>query len=417
MRAVLLLIAFSVCLATGWAESTAENFNEASGLDLFPTAGTIWDENSDTVAQRLGLSLESRTSNDASYRRYTGDDVRVLGRRPYSISMSAQDGKPTGLNIIFANKGDSVGVAESGIPGERRPRPTQVLRDYRKAIGEDEKALDEILGKLAGDPVREKTGQSTKMQEKALRRDWNGHSILLVSVRDEYVALRIVPPSELDEKSTIQRVPDKDLREKLAARVERRPNGDVVISDIPMVDQGPKGFCVPATMERMLRYLGIPADMYLLAMAANTQPGGGTSVRDVTFAVGDTVRRHGRRIETINGRPNPWTVAKWIDAGIPVLWALFTSRAVDDRINEHTRLRGGVTDWKTWTESLKPARRDARKLSRQAEEGHVCLIIGYNRATGEIALSDSWGPNYAERWITTDEAEAISQTAMAAIIW
>jgi hypothetical protein len=45
------------------------------------------------------------------------------------------------------------------------------------------------------------------------------------------------------------------------------------------------------------------------------------------------------------------------------------------------------------------------------------LIIGYNRATDEIALSDSWGPSYAERWITADEAEAISQSAMAAITW
>lgn len=417
MKALLWLTAWSVLVATGWAETTAEKFNEAFGLELFPPSGTIWDEDAEAVAHRLGLPLESRTSADASYRHYTGDDVRVLGRRPYSISLSAQDGKPAGLNIIFANKGDSVGDLIRGTPGERRPAPPQILRDYRRAISDDEKTLDELLEKLAGEPVREKTGQSPKMQEKARRRDWNGHSILLISVRDEYVALRVVPPAELDQKSGIERVSGKDLREKLAARVERRSHGDVVISDIPMVDQGPKGFCVPATMERMLRYLGISADMYLLAMAANTQPGGGTRVSDVIYAVGDTARRHGRRIETLTGRPNPATVAKWIDAGLPILWALHTSRTVDERINEHTRLRSGVEDWKTWTESLKPAHREARKLSRQADEGHVCLIIGYNRDTDEIALSDSWGPNYAERWITADEAEAISQGPMATITW
>ena len=32
---------------------------------------------------------------------------------------------------------------------------------------------------------------------------------------------------------------------------------NVVVTDIPMVDQGPKGYCVPATWERYLRYLGI----------------------------------------------------------------------------------------------------------------------------------------------------------------
>jgi hypothetical protein len=33
-----------------------------------------------------------------------------------------------------------------------------------------------------------------------------------------------------------------------------------------MVDQGPKGYCVPATFERAMRTMGIDADMYLLAM-------------------------------------------------------------------------------------------------------------------------------------------------------
>jgi hypothetical protein len=417
MKVLCALIVFSVGLATAFAGTTTEKFNEALALDLFPSSGAIWEEDAGVVAQRLGLPLESSTSADASYRLYTDENFRVLGRRPYSISLNAQQGKPVGLSIIFANKGDSVGDLSRGMPGQRQPTTTQVLRDYRKAISEDEKSLDDLLGQLAGEPVREKIGQTSKLQEKALRWDWNGHAILLVSVRDEYVALRIVPPAELDEKKTIERLSDKALREKLAARIDRRPNGDVVIREIPMVDQGPKGFCVPATMERMLRYLGIPADMYLLAMAANTQPGGGTSVRDVIYAVGDTVRRHGRRIETISGRPNPSMVARWIDAGLPVFWALNTSGAVDARINEHTKLRGAVEDWKVWTESLRPARRDATKLSRQADGGHLCLIIGYNRTTDEIALSDSWGPSYAERWITADEAEALSQGAMAAITW
>jgi hypothetical protein len=39
----------------------------------------------------------------------------------------------------------------------------------------------------------------------------------------------------------------------------------------------------------------------------------------------------------------------------------------------------------------------------------MCLIIGYNKATGEIAISDSWGPRFAERWITVEEATAVSQ--------
>jgi hypothetical protein len=56
-------------------------------------------------------------------------------------------------------------------------------------------------------------------------------------------------------------------------------------------------------------------------------------------------------------------------------------------------------------------------LARGADEGHVCLITGFNAETGEIALSDSWGPDYEERWITEEEAAAISQGSMAVVAW
>ena len=47
--------------------------------------------------------------------------------------------------------------------------------------------------------------------------------------------------------------------------------------------------------------------------------------------------------------------------------------------------------------------------------GHVCLIIGYNKLTGEVALSDSWGPSFAERWVTCEEAKDVSQDAFYVI--
>ena len=45
----------------------------------------------------------------------------------------------------------------------------------------------------------------------------------------------------------------------------------------------------------------------------------------------------------------------------------------------------------------------------------MCMIIGYNEATGELCVSDSWGPQYAERWITMEEANAITQNDLTVI--
>lgn len=418
MRLAAFLLAFSGAIVCARAEvPSAARINEAAGLPVFPDTGTLWEEDADTVAARLGLPLESRTTRDASYRLYPPGGARIFGCRPHSISLSARDGKPAALNIIFANKGDSVGQFVRTAPGERPPRPAKVLREYRTAIADDEEALDALLTELLGPAAAEKTGSGGKLQERSRRRDWSGHALLLVSVRDEYVALRIVPPSEAGDDGRAERVPDQALRARLAEQVERRPNGDVVIRDIPMVDQGPKGFCVPATMERMLRHLGIPADMYLLAMAANTGPGGGTYVADVLAAVRQTAQRHGRRVVTVSGRPSGAAVSSWLESGIPVLWAIGTSGAIDDVINARTQNREKVADYAQWKASLKEARRAARQLARTADEGHVCLITGFNAQTGELALSDSWGPGYGERWITEEEAAAISQGAMAVVAW
>lgn len=415
---VLLLALVLMVGAGAQAEPSAQDLNAAFGWALFPADGILWEEKADDVAHRLGLPLESQTRNDASYRAYPRDDARVLGRRPYAISLNAVDGKPVALNVVFANKGDTVGQFERVMPGERRPpRKTEVLREYRRAIAEDEQALGAILESLLGPAAPERAGGGGKLQERSQRRDWCGHAVLLVSVRDEYVALRIVPSAELDDGGTVERMSSREMRERLAALVLRRPNGDVLVEDIPMVDQGPKGFCVPATMERMLRHLGIPSDMYLLAMAANTQPGGGTTVRDVLYAVGQTARKHGRRLVTVNGRPDPSSVATWIEAGIPVLWSMNTSDEVNAMIDEHTRERQKVEDWGAWKARLKDRRREAKKTTRSAEDGHVCLITGFNRETGEIAISDSWGPGYEERWLTKDAAQAISTGSMAVVAW
>lgn len=418
MRAAALLFSLLVgIIPVSAEEKSASAINEAAGLPIFPASGTLWEEDAAAVAKRLGLPLESQTSGDASYRLYTNDEVRVFGLRPYSVALSAQDGKPAALSIIFSNKGDSVGQFARAMPGQRAPRASKVLRDYRRAIRDDDEALEQMLGELLGPATQEKTDSGGRMQERSRRRDWNGHALLLVSVRDEYVAVRIVPPLELDATNSPQRIPAKELRERLASRVERCANGDTVIRDIPMVDQGPKGFCVPATMERMLRHLGIPADMYLLAMAANTDPGGGTSVPDVIAAVHRTAKRHGRDVTILTGKPEISALAKWIDQGVPVLWAINTSDQIDDMVNARTRERHNVADWAEWKESLKNARRGARQLSRSGSDGHVCLITGYNAETAEIALSDSWGPGYEERWLTEEEAGAISQGSMAVVAW
>ena len=49
-----------------------------------------------------------------------------------------------------------------------------------------------------------------------------------------------MPVDRADRAGRIDKIKEGELKQRMASCVERRPNGDVVIGNIPMVDQGPK---------------------------------------------------------------------------------------------------------------------------------------------------------------------------------
>lgn len=407
MRAWAAFAAFCLLVAAAGAEPIWEQVNMACGVPLL-SDDNLWDDDAAAVAERLELSQESLTSDQSSYRLYPPPDARFLGARPCSVSLLAESGVPSVMSLVFANKGDSVAADEPASRSRTVEVDRDELRGNRKAIEADERTLEQALTGVFGQPTAAKLGRGRETSEKVLRWDWQGHAFLLAAPRGEYVALRIMPSSSADSGGKA-RISDSEMKTRLASRVEHRANGDVILRDIPMVDQGPKGYCVPATWERVMRYMGIPADMYVLAMAGGTQAGGGTSTADIAWAVKDAVTGAGRRLEKVAVKMTPAGVAKFIDDGVPVMWAMFSTDEFNALADERTTARRTMADPTAWSAALEPARKAAKKMRTDRENGHVCMIIGYNEQTGELAVSDSWGPGFAERWITAEEAQAVSQ--------
>jgi hypothetical protein len=389
------------------AEPTFEQINSACGSPLFAD-DNLWDDDADAVAQRLTIPEESRTSDQSSFRLYPLSDARFLGARPYSQSLLAENGKPLAISMVFANKGDSVAYLAGELDNSEVSVRRADLRENRKAIEADAETLEAELTGVFGSPSTARLGEGRETREKVLRWDWKGHAFLLAAPRGEYVALRIMS-SALADGGERARVADAIMRERLSGRVERRPNGDVILRDMPMVNQGPKGYCVPATWERVMRYMGIPADMYVLAMAGGTRPGGGTSAHDIAWAVRDAVTAAGRRMGSPTVKLSPEGVAKYIDEGLPIMWAMFSTAEFNAAADARMGPRKGMTEPDAWAASLESARKAAKDWTDDPEAGHVCMIVGYNEKTGELAVSDSWGPHFAERWITPEEAQAVSQ--------
>lgn len=396
------------------ADVTVEQVNKALGLELFADA-SLWDDDAKAVADRLAWPQESETTNDSSYRLYPKDDYRVLGSRPYSCAFLAEQGKPTSLSLMFANKGDSVSVEskETKEKAKAKERDGQI-KDYKKAIAGDSKDLGDKLTALFGKPVADRMGQGRATSEVVRRWDWNGHAFLLAAPKDEYVALRILSLKSADDGG-LSRVTDAELFARAKVRVDRRPNGDVILKDIPMVNQGPKGYCVPATWERVMRYMGVPADMYVLAMAGQSGAGGGTSIQGIANGAKDAVSRGGRKIESASIKIDPASVAKYIDRGLPIMWVMYSTKAYNDLANERTKEREGMSDVAAWKKTLVESRKGQKALQPDRNEGHMCMIVGYNKGTGEVAVSDSWGPAFEERWVHGAEATQISQGTVMVI--
>lgn len=408
---------------------TYQQLNKVLNLSLFAD-DNLWDDDDREVANRLEWPQEGRTSTLSSYRIYASESSKVIGSRIYSMALYGENSSPAQISLIFINKGDfdPSGNMRSRIARAVRSQDKREIKKIQKQIQEIQKEFPEILENEAeriksrmvdalGEPQKGKFGASRDMRERVSRWDWKGHAILLSVQEGEYVSVKIMPTAFADAQGKVEKINDSTLRGQLAARVLKRENGDVIVTELPMADQGPKGYCVPATWERYLRYMGIPADMYVLAMAGGTNFGGGTYAHEMRKGVASLVRKNSRRIESESGKLKFKKVAKYIDNGLPMMWYMFVDHPLDSRITKRSRDRVSITDWEKWATDLEDARERADDIEINRENGHVCMIIGYNQKTEEIATTDSWGPEFKERWFTIEEANAINQGSFDIIKW
>lgn len=184
---------------------------------------------------------------------------------------------------------------------------------------------------------------------------------------------------------------------ELPKNVTKSATGDVSIKNIPMVDQGPKGYCVVASAQRLFEYYGIPADQHQIAQVAGTDVKAGTSTLAMAEALGKIDYRfktrfkilgmsYGSQLVAVDERK--MTVGKkvsedqftkeihhYIDAGIPLFWGLTLGKYPEQ-----------------------PA------IAPQAGGGHMRLIIGYNDKTGYLLFSDSWGAGHELKRMTLANA-------------
>ncbi|HYR57474.1 MAG TPA: C39 family peptidase [Chthoniobacteraceae bacterium] len=263
-----------------------------------------------------------------------------------------------------------------------------------------------------------------------------------IAFRAEFVRLELTPPAQKSTTlSTATTTTQGRAKFNGPQHVTRdAASGDVFVADVPMVDQGRKGYCVVAATERVMRYYGAQVDSNELAQIANSDAAGGTSYSAMFAAlkkvsarlkvrvkqleesnvkgIGDLVKDYNRVAKKTGAAALPELgqsidmgdvygrmqfaalkesrvrghaalgrfereVQQHIDQGIPLLWSVELGFVTEPGIPQHAG-------------------------------GHMRLIIGYNTKTSEVIFTDSWGAGHEKKRMAMEDGWAIT-TGIAAI--
>jgi hypothetical protein len=378
----------------------ARALNEAAGHEI-SNGSSLTERKAEDLAKALKLPPESQSKFGRSWRLYAAyaKDFRLFGTMPYSVALySDQDGGVSSISIVYANKGDFGSMAGKG-EDHFKGGTSATAKTLAEAMTRDEETVSKALSSVLGVGKIQRFGEGDT-RRKITRWDWNDHAFLLSNEENEYVSLAIITSETANNGGKSVRVKDGDVKQRLISSIVKSDNGDVHLSEIPMVDQGPKGYCAPATFERAMRTMGLEADMYLLAMTGQSKAGGGTSVETLLENVRSQVYRKGRRTKDDQLKElKIRDLKRYIDQGIPIMWTMCSTESYNEVANINTAKRKSVTDWKNYATEISTQNTEYLQKPKAQDKYHICLIIGYNESTQEIAVSDSWGARYELRWV------------------
>ena len=241
-------------------------------------------------------------------------------------------------------------------------------------------------------------------------------------------------------------------RPNVATNVTRPTPTSLVITNIPMVDQGAKGYCAPATVARVLAYYGHPhIDQHQVASWAGTTADGGTSLQNMIPAFRrqisqecnltiqlaydldskefqDILRRYDQ-----NARRKRLPPAQKLLIAPNTIGINATLQALDTDTLRETRCRNAGAA-KAWLDALRrhldkgqpviwcidssllPPALPGDPDASFPRGSHECLIIGYDADPEDPRLffSDSWGAVSSLRTLSVPDAMLIT-TALVTV--
>lgn len=410
MKRILLTTLFCGLLAPAFAGDIAD----------IVKSGEIWKKNRQ--------QLSAGALNGVRYAPVDADTIRVprnggiqLSELDFGeavISWQPNKGPTQSVVIMVYNKGDDSAIDRESYM-ETLQQTITALNELMQTKGKSRKASKKDTGVSLQSWVWETEGSYVRLDASytGRKKDFS----------PEFIRLKMGP----DKDSVVGGgADDTAKRNDLKANVQRdEESGDVWIS-IPMVDQGQKGYCVPATVARVFAYYGMDGvDQHALAQLCDSSGDDGTSYAAMQEALESISRKFHIRMQMLDGKDIRSTYMEYIADYNKAAKKLKKQQATPMDWIEVCRdrqvllaARGNKKYVKKWFSAIKKSLDVGVPILwsvelgifpeagiPQAGGGHMRLIVGYNEEDGTIYYSDSWGAGHEKKAMKMNQAAAITR--------
>jgi Peptidase_C39 like family len=418
---------FLCWLLAGWCASAAP-------LDPLLANPGLWEmkqSDFEAAAKGLGFRWVSQAQDSA---RAAGGGLTLFGLPAVEAIARFDGGKVKEVSVAIYARGDAGGLKEAY---------DALVRNAVETVNRATGVKFALRGKdptnaVKADGLVWSTPRAHYLLEYSATREVKSRDI---PFRAEFVRLEVTPPQKASSLLSANFPAQGRGKFNGPQHLKRdAASGDVVIGDVPMVDQGQKGYCVVAATERVMRYYGTQVDANELAQIANSDAEGGTSYDGMFSAlkkVGSRLKVRVRQLEETNvkdvldlvkdynraakksGAPAVADPGLMIDVGLiyrqmqlPALKEARTrnradlgrfQRGVQQHIDQGIPL--------LWSVQLGIV---AEPGIPQNAGGHMRLIIGYNTRTSELIFSDTWGAGHEQKRMPMEDGWTIT-TGLATI--
>lgn len=222
---------------------------------------------------------------------------------------------------------------------------------------------------------------------------------------------------------------DKVTRKELKGSIQKEEDGTVWLQGVNMVDQGQKGYCVPATMARVFAFYGMDGvDQHALAALCDSSADGGTSSNSMESAMAAICKKFPVKLITIEDYQasmmalmEPYNKLAKKKGKQQLSFAVPPLDVADPDLLKQARA-GKKSQVKKWMGAIKKHIDAGTPVLwsvtlgiykepiavPQTRGGHMRLIIGYNMKEQTIIYSDSWGAGHEKKTLPAAEAAAMT---------